>query len=197
MKDIKLEKKAKERIIEATLQIIKTEGLAGISIRKIAKLADVNVAAINYHYGSKENIINEAIGYLMEKFDKSFAVLSDKKLSAQERLIKFIKEFIHHYLCCPDAFRGSVLKMIKDEALPSALMQIMKDNYQKLNKVIGELTDIKDQEIINMKVFQLFSSIVHPLVIGQYAYKFWGVDFTKTETRDKYIDLILNNIKNI
>ena len=53
---------AKEKILRAVIELIETEeNLEDISIRHIAKKAEVNVALINYYYQSKENLMNQAI----------------------------------------------------------------------------------------------------------------------------------------
>lgn len=55
------ELKKKELILKVTLDLIKNEGFEGITIRKIASKANVNVALINYHFGSKNKLVNEII----------------------------------------------------------------------------------------------------------------------------------------
>ena len=46
----------KQKIIMTAIECIESEGLQGVTIRKIADQAGVNVAAINYHFGSKEQL---------------------------------------------------------------------------------------------------------------------------------------------
>lgn len=46
----------KEKILDATLHLIKSEGIDSVTIRKIASEAGTNVALINYYFGSKENL---------------------------------------------------------------------------------------------------------------------------------------------
>lgn len=53
----------KDRIIISALELFSEKGFDGASIRDIADRADVNIAAINYHYGSKENLIKSAFAY--------------------------------------------------------------------------------------------------------------------------------------
>ena len=44
------------RILEAALDVFAEYGFEGTSTREICKRADVNVAALNYHWGSKESL---------------------------------------------------------------------------------------------------------------------------------------------
>ena len=43
------------------MQLIDEEGFEGITIRKVAKRANVNVALINYYFGSKDKLLNAAV----------------------------------------------------------------------------------------------------------------------------------------
>jgi AcrR family transcriptional regulator len=48
---------ARERILEAGLEVLKAEGYAGLSIAKVAAAAGENKALIGYHYGSKQGLV--------------------------------------------------------------------------------------------------------------------------------------------
>lgn len=48
----------KERILDAAETLFSEHGFAETSMRDITKVAEVNLASINYHFGSKEELIN-------------------------------------------------------------------------------------------------------------------------------------------
>ena len=48
---------ARERILDAGLEVLKAEGYAGLSIAKVAAAAGENKALIGYHYGSKQGLV--------------------------------------------------------------------------------------------------------------------------------------------
>lgn len=49
----------KERLLSAAEQLFAEHGFAATSLRQLTACADVNIAAVNYHFGSKENLITE------------------------------------------------------------------------------------------------------------------------------------------
>jgi len=53
---------SKERLRRAALNCIAQRGYAATSSRDIAREAGANVASINYHFGSKETLVTEALG---------------------------------------------------------------------------------------------------------------------------------------
>ncbi len=56
------EPSTRDRILGAALSIIEKEGAGRATVRAIAAEAGVNVAAINYHYRTKEELMEAAIG---------------------------------------------------------------------------------------------------------------------------------------
>lgn len=57
----------KARILEATFRQLATQGYAALRMRDIAAQAGVNVALINYHFGSKEQLVLDVLDAANEK----------------------------------------------------------------------------------------------------------------------------------
>ena len=57
----------KARIVEATLQTLKTEGIVGTSARVIAREGDFNQALIFYHFGSVDDLIVAAVAEMSRR----------------------------------------------------------------------------------------------------------------------------------
>ena len=51
---------ARERILDAALEVLKSDGYAGTTVAKVAARAGENKALISYHFGSKQGLIAEA-----------------------------------------------------------------------------------------------------------------------------------------
>lgn len=51
----------RERLLEAAEHLFAQRGFNAVSVRDIATAADVNVAAVNYHYQGKENLYREVL----------------------------------------------------------------------------------------------------------------------------------------
>jgi AcrR family transcriptional regulator len=60
------ELEARQRILEAAIELLSEEPDAGkITVRRIAERAGVGIGAINYHFQTKDNLLNEAVSSLM------------------------------------------------------------------------------------------------------------------------------------
>ena len=64
----------KERILDISERLFADSGFAKTSLRDITKEAGVNLAAVNYHFGSKEALL-DAI------FDRRFRPINDKRFA--------------------------------------------------------------------------------------------------------------------
>ena len=65
----------KERILSAAERLFAERGFAETSLREVTSRADVNLAAVNYHFGSKSNLVNEV-------FRRRLDDLSARRISA-------------------------------------------------------------------------------------------------------------------
>ena len=69
----------KDRIIAAAQALFAEKGFPATSMREITTRADVNLAAINYHFGSKENLLHEILR-------QCIGPLNQERLAALDRL---------------------------------------------------------------------------------------------------------------
>jgi AcrR family transcriptional regulator len=81
---------SREKILQATWELIKEEGIDSVTIRHIASRAGTNIASINYYFGSKEQLINEVVKQRLEAFREAFQVLDETTLAPMARLRSFL-----------------------------------------------------------------------------------------------------------
>ncbi len=64
---------ARERLLDAAARLFADRGIAGVGLRAITAEARVNIAAVNYHFGSKEGLL-EAL------FERRAKPIADERL---------------------------------------------------------------------------------------------------------------------
>ena len=68
----------KQRILEAAEALFAQHGFAGASLRQVTAAAKVNLAAVNYHFGSKEKLIEEVFRRRLDELNRRrLAALAD------------------------------------------------------------------------------------------------------------------------
>ena len=60
-----------DRSLGAAEELFALHGFAGTSLRQVTSVADVNIAAVNYHFGSKENLVNEVFRRRMDEMSSA------------------------------------------------------------------------------------------------------------------------------
>jgi len=59
--------RTRQRLIDATRELLAEHGEGGVSLRAITEAAGANVAAVSYHFGSKETLVRAAIEQSIER----------------------------------------------------------------------------------------------------------------------------------
>lgn len=83
-----------EKIISAARKLFEQKGYDQTSVRDIATLADVNVALINYHFESKENLFFAILEESMDTTRMKLTSINDGSDSADEKLRKVIGVYV-------------------------------------------------------------------------------------------------------
>jgi AcrR family transcriptional regulator len=116
------ERDTKLRILDAAEKLFGTNGFEGTSLRDITAAADVNLGAVNYHFQSKENLIDAVIARRIEPVNK-------RRLEMLDQLGPYPE--LEHILT---AFLQPVLELQLEAVVP-LLGRIMSDPQQFVARV--------------------------------------------------------------
>lgn len=184
----------KEKILGVVLKYISENETHQITIREIARLANVNSAAISYYFGSKDNLIQEACKHYYDLGNKIFEELATNKYEPRENLKNFLINYTSHMFKFPGFLKAQLSQYINETEIRSDVMVWIQHNSKLLAKSIGEATKEKNPEILNYKALQLLSSIVYPFLLNKYSCTLGVLDFGDETERIKYIDTILDGV---
>ena len=110
MAESKNQTDTRERILDAAERLFMAHGYEGTSMRMITGDADVNLAAVNYHFGSKEALLREV-------FRRRLTWLNSKRLEALDRLEAEAQGGSIKPSAILEAFFGTLLQMGQEELL--------------------------------------------------------------------------------
>lgn len=91
----------KNRLLDAAEGLFAEKGFENVSIRELAAAAEVNVAAVNYHFQGKENLFHEVIQRrFVGQRDRTLAALDDllAQTSGRPRLEQVIHTLVFQYM---------------------------------------------------------------------------------------------------
>ncbi len=174
----------KDQILEAALNLIKSEGFEKVTMRKIASEAHVNVGLVNYYFGTKNKLINEVIQILVHSIRDSFTILDDHSMPPKERLKSFLTEYVKAYHQYPFIAR----QMLEPHAVmfdsQKEFVHFVKSiGLKKMQQTIEELSGESDPENLSIMTSHLLGAIFLPVLIEPLYEKVTGFQFPEENKR--------------
>lgn len=183
-----------EKILKAALACIEEEGFQNVTVRKIAQRAGVNVAAINYYFSSKKQLMEELFEETMNEsfFDK----IHNYSTLWEQDPIQAINRFLN------DLFE----ELLNNQAIAKAHFYecFVNDNYdthmvEKFNSFLKPLYTLIESELPHddpkdkkMILIQVFSTILMPSLLPKLIRDdFLEMELHEPEFRNKYIQLVI------
>ena len=82
-----------EKILQAAIELFPIKG--DITTREIAKLAGVNVAAINYHYKSKDNLMKAVEKHYSNMlYNIQNEIINDSAITLEDKLVIWVNSLM-------------------------------------------------------------------------------------------------------
>lgn len=185
----------KQKIIQATMSIIAEEGLEKTTVRKIASRAGVNVAAVNYHFGGKDAVINESFAAVTKELEHSFRFLRDIDGQDIINLSMFINEYADIMYKYPDLIKNAVDLVIRRRVVDVDYLTFLRtEGIDLMKAVISRIRPDLDQIQVYLKALQLISQLSYPFLLGELVQELTGVDLRNSETRCQYSSMVLHSI---
>lgn len=184
-----------EKILDSTLYLMGTMGTMKVPIRAIAKEAGVNVSAINYYFGTKEELLRHTKEFFIINTKAIFCVMEYYEYSAEERLVLFANEIMEYTM------RYSGLGVVIKEAyklkeidpISKAVIDVSLSLRNKMHKILDQILggDSRRSEY-NLNIFM--SAIIFPIDKSYMLYNERCI-FTSKEKRCDYIRCLISCLK--
>ncbi|MEO5629603.1 MAG: TetR/AcrR family transcriptional regulator [Thermomonas sp.] len=113
----------KDRILHAAEELFAQQGFGATSLRQVTSRADVNIAAVNYHFGSKDNLVNEVFRRRMDD-------MSQARLQALQAAVEKHPGALEPVLA---AFVEPALAMAQDRHGGGAFIRVIARAYAESN----------------------------------------------------------------
>ncbi len=187
----------KDRIILATVSCIEREGIKSVTVRDIAEEAGVNVAAINYYFGTKERLLQETLARTLGELDEALDEL-DQAIAAtggdvRAGLRQFLSEFFGNMVRWPRLAEAQLhdALTVQDYSGPA---------IERTNRFLrGFLERVKpvlppgDDAQLRLSVLQLWNALFMLAMLPGAFEEFADSTASDAEWREKYLDRLLTH----
>ena len=180
------------KIIDATIECIEREGIQAVTIRKIAKLAGVNSAAINYYFRSKENLVDEVKRRTVEHvFEDWREILNDESRNVRDRLFLLFTDYMEGAVMYPGITKAHLWEPLIDNNYESPFVKLLNSFFQDLaNKLSLELR--RPAKELKLSVIHLFAALTMPVLMPDLYREFFdGKTFKEAKVRRALIEHVL------
>jgi AcrR family transcriptional regulator len=176
----------KEKILEAASEVFVAHGFKTATVREICKKAGVNIAAINYHFGDKENLYLATLRYCREISFKKYPVYpnAEESESPEEGLKAFIHSFVFRVLEEGPASRFAKLVareyLQPTKALDVLVKETIRPAFLRLSNIVRQLIGERAGDetvqrccmsIVSQFLFFLYARPVIKRLFGKASFK--------------------------
>lgn len=178
----------REKLIQAAQELLEEEEkVHKITARRITERAQVGLGSINYHFQSKDNLLNEAVARTMgDVADQWLAPPPDAEIDPVTQLRKLLKETSQVAAKYPKLSKISIRHVLNNGGF-SVQMMIL----PILREIFGDTkTDLELKVLAMQLITPTQVSYLHEDKFLQYA----GASIGHPQVRKQIIDLLIDNI---
>ena len=191
----KNEIEARKKIISTTTKLIKKHGdTTKITVRDIAEISKVGVGLINYHFQTKENLINLCVQRIISQYIEEIEMLySNLHMNPSDKLRYIFKSMASYISLNPGISRISMLTELSLGSIGDNTDHSTKLHLKELRKIWDG--NKSDREI--HMLLHIFMSSVHVAFLRSHILKEnIGMDFYNKEQREDFIDTLFDEVFN-
>jgi AcrR family transcriptional regulator len=171
---------APDRLLDVAEKLFCERGFDGTSVRDLTRAADCNIAAVNYHFGSKDQLYRQMFQRHMERvFTVHRKNIGSVMSGPNPTLEKLLETLIRTALEALAEHNGKIpmLKLMIRETLNPQLREefvelgIVKEFLQQICNAIKKLLPGLDEEKAMLCVYSLEGLVIHPMLFSDFYYE--------------------------
>lgn len=145
-----MSRSTKDRLLKAAKSVFLDHGYESATVQMIASAAGANIAAINYHYGSKADLYAEYVAEHLEAAMGRMPRLADNPDDPKGQLRKFVVWFFERYSPeSPLRRMNQDMVAMKPEFIDTILEKVIKPEFQNSRELVIALlpTDTPEENV--------------------------------------------------
>jgi len=150
----------KTKILDAAETLFREQGIGATSLRTIIGRADVNIAAIHYHFGSKEQVVKSVIVRLVEPVNLKRIILLDAlekeygeaPIPLEKVLEAFLEPIVKMAASKPEQYKNFKELIGRIHTEPNEIrmfMHLFQDMFTRFFRTLKKtLPDLNDEQLL-------------------------------------------------
>jgi AcrR family transcriptional regulator len=155
----------KQVILEAVVTCIEKYGIDKLTTRKIAEEAGTNIASINYHFRSKEELVAETLSMTIKHMmEDVYVAIDDTKQSFKKNLEDVFFYLLDGCFRFPGISTAHLYRAVLEKQYDSVSAQAINNVFDRLVKQAVKEYPRRSAEEIRLRLSQIFSSIMFSML---------------------------------
>jgi TetR/AcrR family transcriptional regulator, regulator of cefoperazone and chloramphenicol sensitivity len=156
----------KTRLLEAAGEEFAEKGFEAARVRKICDRAEANVAAVNYHFGDKEQLYIQAVLEAHRCGMSGEPVVADGSSSPGERLRSYIHHFLENVLAMNRNNTWHHALMLREILRPTSACEALvresiRPRFEALVGILREVCPGADERRLQALAFSVIGQCLH------------------------------------
>ena len=182
-----------QKILKTAISIILDQGIQGLTMRKVATAAGVNVASINYHFNSKDGLIEACVIDIIEPLLKIVQEIVSTNFSARQKLKQILHKIEEFFEIIPLPFIMSFATGVGASLKNEQWFTIRKEIIFSAIKLIKELRPNDSDEVVFITYSQLIVAAVFPHLLMPLHQNLLERASLEIPTIDRHLDVLMDN----
>lgn len=187
----------KKQIIIAAIECTEEKGIHSITVRDIARRAEVNIAAINYYFGSKENLLAQMLAFtLYDTVLENITEIEEAHRADPYATVKaWLMDFLQGMLRFPNISKAHMYGPLVNSDYSGVFVEWINGFCTTLEQKIAALElPQATTENIKLMVMQLIAAVFFPGLMPDLFTGYLGTTLNDSaEKQEQYIDLLLES----
>ena len=179
------------KILDATVKLLYTTQPRELSTRRLAREAQVIIAAINYSFHGKDEMINEAVkDATAAAFEMGMRLLLAPGKPPADRLREFLHGYATGLVRFPGLARTAFLALFLKESGETFYGRFMKEMVENVGQIIGEMRGAAggSAEDASNAALMVLSSVIFPFLVTRSIRDAGAVSYEDGDARRRCID---------
>ncbi len=182
------------KIIEATIECIERYGIQGVTNRKIAEIAGINSAAVNYYFRSKKILIKRVMQTTLDNaFDWEDIELLPGD-TARQRCAAIFNHLIEGGCNFPGITRAHFYEVLAGGNYDSLAVERLDEFIQKLAQDMQSRGAGLDEQETLLACAQIASASLLMGLAPRLFEKKLGLDMNDPETRRRFVERLVDKL---
>lgn len=188
----------KENILKIAVTLFSKQGFDGVSMRDLAKLANMSTAAVYHHFPNKQALYLQAMHFAFAKQASAFDAVWQAELGAEEKLGSFVR-CLTEVLTIDVDFRRFMQRELldaDDERMQLLAKEVFQVQFNQLMTVIEQISGSQQQVHFSaLSVIALVCDIIQMQPLSRHL-PGWQAEHEQVDfIADHVVNLLISGIK--